>query len=117
MEARMSAANELMKLLDAENTALRAGRIDDLAENVPRKQGLSLALSGEAPRLSSGQLVALRRAIENNERLLAAAGEGLRRVINRMKTRNDVAARLDTYDASGRRLSHAHGGRRLERRT
>jgi hypothetical protein len=114
---QMTAADDLLAFLEEENTALRAGQLDGLAEKVARKEALSVAFAQSMAPVPRAKATALREAAERNERLLRAAREGLRRAVDRWHERRRAGTQLETYDAAGRRRSIPAGVHRLERRS
>ncbi len=103
-------ATTLDSLLDATRDALLAGDFAALA-------GLGAGVAAEADRLPVLDAVAaqrLRSKAERNERLLQAAGRGLRAARDRMA---EIASgpSLATYDSHGRKASLAGPARALGR--
>ncbi|MCU4651588.1 hypothetical protein N8I71_02020 [Roseibacterium sp. SDUM158016] len=115
----MSAASrrvtaEISRLLQVQNDALRAGRLDTLAALVPQLQKAIERLGPDIDR-PTPELSRLRRTAARNAELLAAAQDGLRRA--RMIRDRAAAPALTTYGADGRVAPPPSGaGRTLSRR-
>jgi hypothetical protein len=78
-----------------------------LAGDLAALDGLDARIAAAAdslPPLDAAQALRLRQKAERNERLLQAAGRGLRSALDR---KADIARgpRLSTYDASGRKAA------------
>ena len=95
------AARELHALLEHERACLLAGRFDDLADLQARKLGLADSLARQRP--PARALAALSDRAAANQRLMAAAGLGLKAAMRRL----GELSRLD----SGQGLYGKHGAR------
>ena len=102
----------LAQLLREQREALREGRLQDLAEMVPRMERAMAAVSAsEDPSAQED----LRRLANENATLLQAARAGVAQA--RAMRAAAAGIRLSTYDAAGRRADPAPGpGRILARR-
>ncbi|KEO54239.1 hypothetical protein TP2_04770 [Thioclava pacifica DSM 10166] len=101
-----------MNILRVEREAIRAADLGALTGLADQKQRALARL--ENP--SSEQLLALRQMATENERLLAAALQGVRAAQTRLKTIMIAARGFDSYDASGRRAPIRRDGSAFERR-
>jgi flagellar biosynthesis/type III secretory pathway chaperone len=98
--ARTDTYGALADLLEAEREKLLAGDLLGLERLVDRKQSLLTRLSRTEP--DPVALSGLRRDLDRNARLLAAAGQGIRDAIDRVRQLAEPAP-LFTYDGTGRR--------------
>jgi len=96
-----AAATALAALLEEERTALQAGALDQLAELGARKAALVDRLAAGA--MPPSDATGLAAAAERNQKLLAAAAEGVRTAHRRVCELRTLAAGGGTYDASGQR--------------
>lgn len=103
---------ELEALLEDERELLRRGAIESLARLAQRKAGLLAGLSAQAP--DAAAYTRIRRALERNGRMLAAAGEGLRDAAARLRQLREGEA-LVTYDDCGRKRTLAGAGPTVSR--
>ena len=105
-------AKALLTLLADEKAALLEGRLDALPAFQEEKTRLSAAFSSSGP--SAQKVDAVRRAVEENQRLLALALKACRSVSDRLAS---LEQRVGTvgYTAAGGRLTHTDHG--IESRT
>lgn len=103
---RRSATSLLEDVLDRERAALLAGDHARLAALLPEKTRATAraarALDGQTDRAA---LVRLLAKTARNQRLLAAAGEGIRNATDRLQSLRAPARPLETYGPDGHRLS------------
>jgi hypothetical protein len=118
----VKAADALERLLRAQREALRKGELEALARLVtPLERAMEDLASdprhtrpGPGAEVGPQVLERLRRCAAENAVLLEAACAGLQRA--RALRDRSAAARLSTYDASGRFAPHVQEGRTLARR-
>ena len=110
-----AALDRLDRLLDEERALVRAGRLEDLADLLARKEALVDRLADRAALGPTRQ--ALRDKIARNQRLLEGALAGLGDVARRLDQVREARSALETYGSDGRRAPvGAPGSRRMERR-
>ena len=108
----LRASQALTRLLQRQRTALREGRLQELADMVPEMERALETLPDQA---DASDHPNLQQLAAENARLLQAAVQG---VAQAREMRNGAARiNLTTYDASGRKLAQApSAGRTLSRR-
>lgn len=106
----------LRAMIARESEAIRRGLFDDLPGIAARKASLIEALAPMAGGTSTCNLAGLRSAVEENERLLAAALRGFADARARLLAIHGAGVRLDTYDSHGRAQRVTLGGGQVERR-
>lgn len=95
----MSDADRLMQVLALERACLRTGDIAALAVHAVAKERLVGALGAGT---AAAPLSRIARELERNGALLAAAGEGMRRAIQRTADLAQARRGLRVYEAGGR---------------
>ena len=115
------AIDALRDALEQERAALREGRLDLIARMASQRETLMQELRAaavEAPsRLDASMIAALRADAEVNQRLLIAAGQGIKSVIDRIAAIREAAGKLTTYGADGLKTDHVQArsqSRKLE---
>ena len=95
---------DLDDLLEAERAALLSGNLDKIGRLLARKESLIEELS-VLEEYEASALKEMTAKIKRNQDLLDHALEGIRRVAQRLAVLRRVRSSLDTYDASGARLT------------
>lgn len=90
----------LADLLLRERADILAGRLEGLERLHDEKMALLARLPGAAPQRAG--LMRIRQLSEENQRLLAAAAEGLKSAAARLAAISGAQAGFGTYDRSGR---------------
>lgn len=106
----------LRDLLDREQAALLAGRLDELARLVPEKERIAAHLFGDATPMDADALTGLRQIAERNARLLEAARRGIEAARERIDQIRNGGPQMQTYDRRGRRSSLSGAPSRVKRR-
>ncbi|MBD3801851.1 MAG: hypothetical protein IE919_01280 [Thioclava sp.] len=112
MSRETDPVHALMDILRVEREAIRAADLGALTGLADRKQNALARL--DAPPAEA--LHELRRMAIENERLLAAALQGVRAAQSRLKTIMVSARGYDSYDASGNKTAIRRDGSAFERR-
>lgn len=107
-------ARLLDELLDREYAALIHGRLDELAEILPRKEHLLEEVAKTRP--APEAIAAMRDKAERNIGLLESAGRGIRAAIDRIEALTKARSELVTYDSKGRVSGRGGGHPTLHRR-
>lgn len=112
------AIDALRDALEKEREALREGRLDLIMRMANQREALmqelrAAALQASAP-LDAAKIAVLRADAEINQRLLVAASQGIKSVIDRISAIRAAAGKLTTYGADGQKTDHvqAHTQRR-----
>lgn len=121
MADRVTTLTRLVRLLEDEVAAIRAGDLHGLALMPKGKAALVAELEaqtagGPAGRGDMAALVALRRQAEVNQRMLGATLKGIRAGRNRLDGLRRAGRSLQSYDASGRPQTIGAPHSSLERR-
>lgn len=106
-------AEALEDLFERERAAILAGRFDLLERLAHEKERLFEAMTR---RPDDERLPRLKAAADRSRVLLQAMDRGVRAAEKRLKGLAAGPATLQTYDASGRRRSHAGQAHALHRR-
>ena len=107
--------DRLAALLDAERAALLDGDLDRVDGFLQDKQRLVALLEQEG--LGPDALAPLQARLQRNHVLYDHALAGIRRVAARLDALRAIGRSMDTYDATGRRMTiPAPAERTLERR-
>ena len=112
MQSPKSAPNELRDLLDREYIALMSGDLDRVARMSDARERVMEKLKGANPE----DLNDLLEIAARNQRLLAAAARGIKRVSQRLALMREVTTGFQTYDAQGRRAHESTTPTRIWRR-
>ena len=96
-------STELAALLEEERAALIAGDLSRIGAILERKEALCARLTELGP--EAGTLAPLQDRLHQNSALNDAALAGIRRVVERHNTMQEIRKSLDTYDARGKRRS------------
>lgn len=105
----------LRRLIDEERTALRAGKLANVAELAEKKQQIADQLAG-SDGLDADSLRLLREAAERNRALLEAWTKGLMAARTRLGEVRRAVRHLDTYTSDGGRRDLIGAGTSVERR-
>lgn len=97
----MDELTTLDDVLEREAMALRSGDYETLEEIASEKQDIVDRLSEETADLSSSDVARVQEKLRRNEVLYDATMDGLRSVIERLKSVSRVSSHLDTYTQSG----------------
>lgn len=92
-------AHQLDQYLQRERDALRAGKVEDLADLLPVKEVLLAKIMSDPP--PAGALAGLREKAERNQELMAAAADGVRAVIEKLEAFGRAAGPIQSYSGSG----------------
>lgn len=111
--AQSDITRRLLELFDRERRIILDGRIEDLAGLEAEK----VALSSRFEEVRDPRELALvrKKAVQSAE-LLAAATEGIKSALERVRDIRQQAGTLNTYTADGGRSNHATARGKLERR-
>jgi len=104
----------LEDFLDKERQAILTGSLKDMERIVREKE--RLLDKGGLPLHDHKTLNQIRRKIERNQHLLAAAIRGVRTVTARLDVLRNGPGELNTYDKSGQRTTLGHHKSNLHRR-
>ncbi len=103
-----SVVDALDDLLDRERQAILSGNLDGLARLLGEKTRLMERLSGSST--DTTRIERLRVKADRNQELLEAVARGIKSVSKRLKTLNEPAGALRTYDKGG--ASHEMGAKK-----
>ncbi|MEM6309066.1 MAG: flagellar biosynthesis protein FlgN [Pseudomonadota bacterium] len=107
----------LEDLLDAERTALLAGKLDDVSRLRTRKERLISTLN-EHGSFQAEKFEGVREKAKRNHVLLDSALNGIRSVTQRLSAIRKVRQSLETYDSFGRKqIVDIQTGGTLEKRS
>ena len=101
-DAIRNTMDTLEDLLDAERTALLAGKLDEVSRQHLHKESLISALAEHAFQ-DREAFESLARKVERTQVLLDSALTGLRAVARRLAAIREVRKSLETYDSRGRK--------------
>jgi len=114
IEAELDALEDL---LDAERTALLAGKLDDVSRLHANKERLIGSLT-ECAVTDGTRFESVSDKVKRNQILLNSALNGIRSVSQRMNAIRQVRQSLETYDSFGRKLTvDVRTGGTLEKRS
>ncbi|MEL7343524.1 MAG: hypothetical protein AAFN59_01525 [Pseudomonadota bacterium] len=104
------AIDALRDALEHERDALRNGRLDLIMRLAQHRERLMLELRAVARQAPDGidalTLTMLRADVEKNQRMLVAAGKGIKSVVERIAAIRASAGKLTTYGADGNKTEH-----------
>ena len=104
--------DRLIRLLEAEKTALLAGDFEAVGAMIPEKEALAQSFEQS----DSGALSILADTLARNGVLLAAAKDGVSTVVQTMRQQRDARRTLSSYDKNGNATQISQPTRATERR-
>ncbi len=102
----------MLALMQEERTVIRSGRFEALAALAARKEALVSQLADQ-PSRDLGRVVDMAQA---NQRLLAAAIDGVRAARDRLAAIRAAGSSCRGYDCTGKATEIVHAGGSLEHR-
>lgn len=111
---KMATFDVLEEFLDKERRAILGGLLKDMSRIAKEKERLLDKENFRTPDRKT--LDRIRRKVERNQTLLAAAIRGIRTVSIRMETLRNGPGELNTYDKTGQRKTLGGQQRNLQRR-
>lgn len=103
---------ELEGLLALEHQALLSGDLEAVIALLPKKEALVGTLEQAGPE----DLAPVARALNRNQKLLAAARDGVGRAVTALRQQEAARTTLSTYDSSGKAARITRSTGNTERR-